>query len=109
MGTCMGACQSGSFDVSQESCYRRRATRSISDEDHDVLANNVPHLPASLTHVRLLASVYSRVDGESRALYELLATSWVVADVRSDAGVDTLCQRGQQSQLQRVKQWRVAP
>lgn len=39
----------------------------------------------------LLASVDTRVYGQSRTLNELLATSWVVAHVGTDATVDTLC------------------
>lgn len=41
--------------------------------------------------MRLLASVHARMHSQSRALDELLATARVIADVRADAAVDTLC------------------
>jgi hypothetical protein len=38
--------------------------------------------------MRLLASVYAGVDCQSTALNELLATTWVVADVWADTAVN---------------------
>ena len=46
------------------------------------------YLSATFTHVRLLASVNARVHSQGTALNELLATAWVVADVRADTAVD---------------------
>jgi len=48
------------------------------------------YLSASLAHVRLLAGVHARVHSERRALDELLAAAWVIADVWSDAAVNAL-------------------
>lgn len=51
----------------------------------------VTNLAATLTHVRLLASVHTLVNGQSRSLDELLTAVGVVADVRADTAVDPLC------------------
>lgn len=51
------------------------------------------HLAATFTHVWLLSSVHSLMDGESRTLDELLAAVWVVADVWPHSSVDALCSR----------------
>lgn len=48
------------------------------------------HLSTTLTHVRLLSSVDSLVDGQGRPLDELLAAVGVVADMRPHSGVDSL-------------------
>jgi hypothetical protein len=49
----------------------------------------VAYLATSLTHVWFLAGVDTLVDGQSRALNELLAAVGVVAHVRTDPAVDT--------------------
>lgn len=46
------------------------------------------YLATSLAHVRLLASVDSGMHSESTALDELLATIWVVANMRTNATVN---------------------
>lgn len=51
------------------------------------------NLATSLTHVRLLSGMHTRVYGQGGALNELLATSWVVANVWANTAVDTLCER----------------
>lgn len=47
-------------------------------------------LAASFAHVRLLASVDTLMDGQSRALNELLAAVGVVAHMGTDAAMDAL-------------------
>lgn len=49
------------------------------------------YLAASLTHVGLLASVNTLMNGQGRTLNELLAAVWVIANMRADAAVDTFC------------------
>lgn len=49
------------------------------------------YLSTTLTHVRLLASVHTRVHCQRRALNELLATAWVITDVWPYTAVDALC------------------
>lgn len=53
--------------------------------------HNNTHLPTALTHVRLLARVNTRMDSQSGTLNELLATPWMLADVRPYTAVDSLC------------------
>lgn len=50
-------------------------------------------LSASLAHVRLLTRVYSRVYRQCRALDELFPAPGPVASMRSNAGVDSLCNK----------------
>ena len=50
------------------------------------------YLATSLTHVRLLAGVHTRVHGQGGSLYELLSAAGVVAHVRSYSTMNTLCQ-----------------
>lgn len=49
------------------------------------------HLAATFTHVWLLSSVHSLMDGKSGTLDELFAAVWVVADMRPHSSVDALC------------------
>lgn len=61
------------------------------------------NLSTPLAHVGLLSGVNTRVDSKSRSLNELLSAAWIVADVRSDAAVDTFWKTSQfSSQLKRV-------
>jgi len=50
-------------------------------------------LATSLTPVRLLASMYARVNGQGGPLDELLATPRIVANMGPNATVDPLCLR----------------
>lgn len=51
------------------------------------------HLAATFTHVWLLSSVYSLMDGKSGTLDKLLAAVWIVADMWPHSSVDALCSR----------------
>lgn len=57
------------------------------------------HLPASLAHVRLLTRMYSRVYCQSRALDELLPTARPVTSVRSNSGMNSLCNQVRKGSL----------
>ena len=57
---------------------------------HNMNNDNDKYLPTPLTHVRLLASMYSSVHGESRSLNELFAAIRIVADVRPYPAVNSL-------------------
>ena len=59
------------------------------------------YLATSLAHVRLLASVDSGVHSESTALDELLATIWVVANMRTNATVNAFYSKLAQESLER--------
>ena len=48
------------------------------------------YLSAALTHVRLLASVNTLMNSESRTLNELLSAVGILAHVRPDSTMDTL-------------------
>lgn len=59
------------------------------------------YLATSLAHMRLLASVDSGVHCESTALDKLLATIWVVANMRTNATVNAFYSKLAQESLQR--------
>lgn len=58
--------------------------------DARLLGCQIAYLSTSFTHVRLLSSVYSLVNGKSGTLDELLAAVWIVADMWPHSGVDAL-------------------
>lgn len=58
--------------------------------DARLLGYQIAYLSASFTHVRLLSSVYSLVNGKSGTLDELFAAVWIVADMWPHSGVDAL-------------------
>jgi hypothetical protein len=60
---------------------------------HKMLGNGGRmYLSATLTHMGLLARVNTLMHGQSRALNKLFATVRILAYVRADTTVDTLCQ-----------------
>lgn len=50
------------------------------------------YLSATLTHVGLLACMYTLMNSQSRSLNELLSTAWMVTSMWSNSAVDTLCE-----------------
>ena len=58
---------------------------------HRRMRTQSSHLSTPLAHVRLLSRVHALMDRQCRALDELLAAVGVVADVRTDAGMDSFC------------------
>lgn len=52
--------------------------------------DNGKYLSTSLTHVRLLASMYSRMHREGRSLDKLFAAVRIVADMRPYSAVNSL-------------------
>ena len=58
-------------------------------------AKTKTYLPASLTLVRLFACVHTLMDSESRALDELFSAALKVTHMRTNAAMDSFCQKSQ--------------
>lgn len=58
--------------------------------DARLLDSQIAYLSATFTHVRLLSSVHSLVNGKGGTLDELFAAVWIVADMWPHSSVDAL-------------------